>query len=153
MQALLYFLILSCLFLPKGSAGCLPTVTSPAALDIHMVRMTLVVGVVDTFHRLTVYADGLTGVAQGALEGILPFSFLDEAVTACPFTVTCMLTAYHDIPLAAQALLVIGTIFHCTFQICHNISLLLHRFPCRSAASGAKQQNRTGERDCPFLVP
>ena len=43
----------------KSSTGGLSAVAGSAALDIHMIRHTLVIAVINTFYRLTVDTDGM----------------------------------------------------------------------------------------------
>ena len=99
----------------KSSAGGLSAVAGSAALDIHMIRHTLVIAVINTFYRLTVDADRMTWMRQGITERFSSLSLLRKALTAGVVTVTGVLAAHHDVSLAAQTVLVIGTIFHNTF--------------------------------------
>lgn len=108
-------LMRSALFFRKRSAGCLFTVTGAAALDVHMVCVTFVVGVVNTLYSFTVDADGGAWMRHGALEGISSLSLLHKALAAGTVTVICMFTAHHDVAFAAQMPVVVGTIIHCTF--------------------------------------
>ena len=103
------------LSLRKSSAGRLSAVAGAAALDIHMIRHTLVIAVINTLYRLAVNADGLTGMRQGITERFSSLSLLRKALTAGAVTVTGMFTSHHDVSLTAQTVLVIGTIFHNTF--------------------------------------
>ena len=80
-----------------------------------MVGMAFVVGIVHTFHRFAVYADGLAGMHHGALKGIHALPSLGEALAAGFLTAAGLLSAYHDIAFAAAAFLIIATIFHTTF--------------------------------------
>ena len=111
----------------KSSTGGLSAVAGSAALDIHMLRHALVIAVINTFYRLTVDADRMAWMRQGAAERIPPLSLLRKAFTAGSVTVAGMLASHHDITLAAHTILIIGTIFHNTFQICH-VSLTFCRF-------------------------
>lgn len=106
--------------LRKRSAGCLLTVAGTAAFYINVIGMTLIVGIVNALHCLAVNADRGTGMHHGALEGIHPVSLLQKALTAGSVTVMGMLSAHHDVSLAAQMLIVVGTVIHRTFQFCHN---------------------------------
>ena len=54
-------------------------------------------------------------MGHGTLERIHPFSLLRKALAAGFVTVAGMLSAHHDVALAAQALVVVGTVFHSTF--------------------------------------
>ena len=103
------------LFLGKCGTGRLSAVTGAAAFDVHMVRHTLVIAVIDAFHRLAVNADGSAGMRQGIAEIIPSLSLLCKTFTTGAVTVAGMPAPYHDIALAAQAVLIIGTIFHNTF--------------------------------------
>ena len=98
----------------KSSAGGLSAITGSAALDIYMIRHTLVIAVIDALYRLAVNADGLTGMRQGITERFSSFSLLRKTFTAGAITVTGVLAAHHDVSLTAQTVLVIGTIFHNT---------------------------------------
>ena len=80
-----------------------------------MIRHTLIITVIDALYRLTVDADRMAWMRQGAAESIPPLSLLRKAFTAGSVTVAGMLAAHHDITLAAQTILIIGTIFHNTF--------------------------------------
>lgn len=121
---LIYF---SDLLFRKSSAGGLSAVAGSAALDIYMIRHTLIITVIDALYRLTVDADRMAWMRQGAAERIPPLSLLRKAFTAGSVTVAGMLASHHDITLAAHTILIIGTIFHNTFQICH-VSLTFCRF-------------------------
>ena len=102
------------LFLCKCGAGRLSAVAGTAALDIHMIRHTLVIAVINTFYRLTVDTDSPARMRQGITEGIPSLSLLRKALTTGAVTITGMLTSYHDVSLAAQTILIVGTIFHNT---------------------------------------
>lgn len=99
----------------KSSTGGLSAVAGSAALDIHMIRHTLIITVIDALYRLTVDADRMAWMSQGAAERIPPLSLLRKAFTAGSVTVAGVLAAYHDVSLAAQTVLIIGTIFHNAF--------------------------------------
>lgn len=79
-----------------------------------MLRHTLVIAVIDTLYCLTVDADGLAGMGQGTGKGITSLSLLRKAFAAGAVTIAGMLAAHHDVSLAAQTILIIGTIFHNT---------------------------------------
>ena len=102
------------LFFSECGTGRLPAVAGTAALDIHMIRHTLVIAVINTFYRLTVDTDSPARMRQGITEGIPSLSLLRKALTAGAVTITGMLTSYHDVSLAAQTILIVGTIFHNT---------------------------------------
>jgi len=99
----------------KSSAGGLSAVAGSAALDIYMIRHTLIITVIDALYRLTVDADGMAWMRQGITERFSSLSLLCKAFTAGSVTVAGMLASHHDITLAAQTILIIGTIFHNTF--------------------------------------
>lgn len=103
------------LFSCKSSTGRLSAVAGSAALDIHMIRHALVIAVINTFYRLTVDADRMAWMRQGITERFSPLSLLRKALTAGVVTVTGVLAAHHDVSLAAQTVLIIGTIFHNAF--------------------------------------
>ena len=99
----------------KSSTGGLSAVAGSAALDIHMIRHTLVIAVINTFYRLTVDTDGMAWMRQRITERLSSLSLLRKALAAGAVTITGMLTSHHDVSLAAQTILIIGTIFHNTF--------------------------------------
>ena len=103
------------LFFRERSACRLLAVTGAAALDVHMIRHTLVIAVINTFYRLTVDTDGMTWMRQRITERLSSLSLLRKALAAGAVTITGMLTSHHDVSLAAQTILIIGTIFHNTF--------------------------------------
>lgn len=107
----------SCLFpiFCKSSTGRLSAVAGSATLDIHMIRHALVIAVINTFYRLTVDADRMAWMRQGIAERFSSLSLLRKALTAGAVTVTGVLAAHHDVSLAAQTVLIIGTIFHNAF--------------------------------------
>ena len=110
------FVSSSCfLSLRKSSTGRLSAVAGAAALDVHMIRHTLVIAVIDALYRLTVDADRMAWMRQGIAKRFSSLSLLRKALTAGAVTVTGMLAAHHDVSLTAQTVLVIGTIFHNTF--------------------------------------
>lgn len=80
-----------------------------------MIRHTLIITVIDALYRLTVDADGMAWMRQGITERFSSLSLLCKAFTAGSVTVAGMLASHHDITLAAQTILIIGTIFHNTF--------------------------------------
>lgn len=119
--------VLSLLLFRERSTCRLLTVTGAAALDIHMIRHTLVIAVMNAFYSLTVDADGLAGMRDRTGKRIRSFSLVVKAFAAGIITVAGMLSCHHDISFTAQTILIIGTTLYDTFQICH-ISLTF----CRS---------------------
>lgn len=115
------------LFFRERSACRLLAVTGTAAFDIHMIRYTLVIAVMNAFYSLTVDADRLAGMCDRTGKRIRSFSLVVKAFAAGIITVAGVLSCHHNISLAAQTVLIIGTAFYDTFQICH-ISLTF----CRS---------------------
>ena len=103
------------LSLRKSGTGGLSAIAGTATLDVHMIRHTLIIAVIDTLDCLTVNADSPAGMGQGVTERIPSLSLLRKAFTAGAITVTGMFAAHHDVSLAAQTVLIIGTIFHNTF--------------------------------------
>ena len=103
------------LSLSKCGTGSLSAVAGPASLDVHMIRHTLIIAVIDALDCLAVDADGPAGMRQGVTERIPSLSLLRKAFTAGAVTVAGMFAAHHDVSLAAQTVLIIGTIFHNTF--------------------------------------
>ena len=79
-----------------------------------MIRRTLVIGIINTVGRLTVDADGRAGVGHRALERIHSLSFLRETLAAGIITAAGVLSAHHNISLAAQMLIIVGTIVYRT---------------------------------------
>ena len=80
-----------------------------------MIRHTLIITVIDTLYRLTVDDDRMAWMRLGIAERFSSLSLLRKALTAGAVTVAGMLASHHDITLAAQTILIIGTIFHNTF--------------------------------------
>lgn len=80
-----------------------------------MIRHTLIITVINALYCLTVDADRMAWMRQGIAERIPPLSLLRKALTAGTITVTGVLAAHHDVTLAAQTVLIIGTIFHNAF--------------------------------------
>ena len=73
----------------------------------------------NTFYSLTVDADRLAGMRDRTGKRIRSFSLVVKAFAAGIITVAGMLSCHHDISFTAQAILIIGTTFYDTFQICH----------------------------------
>ncbi len=118
-------------------------VAGAAALDVHMIRRALIIGIIDAFDSLAVDADSPRGMAGGIFKGIPSFPSGEKALAAGPVTFTGMPPAYHDISLAAEMLLIVGTIFNRTFQIRHtapHFCAALSRLT-GFAAGGAQTQN------------
>ncbi len=103
------------LFFCKSSTGRLSAVAGTAALDVHMLRHTLIITIINALYRLTVDTDGMAWMRQRITERLSSLSLLRKALAAGAVTITGMLTSHHDVSLAAQTVLVIGTIFHNTF--------------------------------------
>lgn len=80
-----------------------------------MIRHTLIITIIDALYRLTVDADRMAWMRQGITERFSSLSLLCKAFTAGSVTVAGMLASHHDITLAAQTILIIGTIFHNAF--------------------------------------
>jgi len=80
-----------------------------------MLGMTFVIRIVDTLHSLTVDADNLAGMNHRTLKRIHSLPLLNKALTAGRLTIAGMFSAHHDIPLAAQTILIVDTVLHCTF--------------------------------------
>ena len=99
----------------KSSTGGLSAVAGSAALDVHMIRHTLIITIINALYCLTVDADRMAWMSQGAAERIPPLSLLRKAFTAGSVTVAGVLAAHHDVSLATQTVLIIGTIFHNAF--------------------------------------
>lgn len=98
----------------KGRAGSSLAVAGSAALDVHMTGLAFIVRVVYTFLRLTVNADGLSGMACRTLKRVITLPLLRKAFTAGLIASLRMLSAHHDITLAAQMILIVHTVIHCT---------------------------------------
>ena len=103
------------LFFCKSSTGRLSAVAGTAALDVHMLRHTLIITIINALYRLTVDTDGMAWMRQRITERLSSLSLLRKALAAGAVTITGMLTSHHDVSLAAQTVLIIGTIFHNTF--------------------------------------
>ena len=97
------------LFFPECGTCRLLAVTGTTALDVHVIRMTFIIGIINALYRFTVNADGLAGMHHGALEGIRALPPLGETLAAGFPTAAGLLSAYHDIPFAAILVLIIHT--------------------------------------------
>lgn len=82
------------------------------SLDIDMIRTATVVFVVHTLHRLAVDADMLARMRYRTRKAVA--ASLVETLAAGILTVTGMLSAHHDIALAAAVVFVVGTIAYST---------------------------------------
>lgn len=80
-----------------------------------MIRHTLIITVIDALYRLTVDADRMAWMRQGITERFSSLSLLCKAFTAGSVTVAGVLATHHDVSLATQTVLIIGTIFHNAF--------------------------------------
>lgn len=109
---LIYF---SDLLFRKSSAGGLSAVAGSAALDVHMLRHTLIITIINALYCLTVDADRMAWMRQGIAERFSSLSLLRKAFTAGSVTVAGVLATHHDVSLATQTVLIIGTIFHNAF--------------------------------------
>jgi len=79
-----------------------------------MICHTFITCIINTFYRVTVYADHFAGLIGGIAVRIMSFSSLGEAVTT-GFPVTGSIhTTDHDISLTAISLFIIGTVFYPT---------------------------------------
>ena len=107
------------LFFRERSACRLLAVTGAAALDVPMIRHTLVIAVMNAFYSLTVDTDRLARVRDGTGKRIRSFSLVIKTFATGIITVAGMLSCHHNITFTAQTILIIGTTFYDTFQICH----------------------------------
>lgn len=85
----------------------------PAAFDIHMIRIALIIRIINAFVRLTVNADGIAWMGYGTCEYPHIASVFKAAATGIILTAGVP-ALHHDIPLAAAPVTVIGTVFHGT---------------------------------------
>ena len=72
-----------------------------------MIRMTFIIVVMDTFHRITIDADrpaGIHGIGR-PISALLP-----KAFTAGIVLFACFASAHHDITLTAASVAVIGAV-------------------------------------------
>lgn len=99
----------------KSSTGGLSAVAGSAALDVHMLRHTLIITIINALYCLTVDADRMAWMRQGIAERFSSLSLLRKAFTAGSVTVAGVLATHHDVSLATQTVLIIGTIFHNAF--------------------------------------
>lgn len=105
----------SVIYFPKSSTGGLSAVAGSAALDVHMLRHTLIITIINALYCLTVDADRMAWMRQGIAERFSSLSLLRKAFTAGSVTVAGVLATHHDVSLATQTVLIIGTIFHNAF--------------------------------------
>jgi hypothetical protein len=75
--------------------------------------MALVVGIVHTFHSLTVNADRSAGMIKGTDIRVL--ASIGKAVAAGLPAGVRVLASHHDIALAAAIILIIAAVLHTTF--------------------------------------
>jgi hypothetical protein len=75
--------------------------------------MALVVGIVHTFHSLTVDTDRSTGMIEGTDIRVL--APVGKAVAAGLPAGVRVLASHHDIALAAAIILIIAAVLHTTF--------------------------------------
>jgi len=80
-----------------------------------MLRVTFVIGIINTIYCFTVYADGAARVENRAFERVYPLSSAAEAFAAGSVTAAGMSPSHHNVSFTAQMLLVIGTVVHCAF--------------------------------------
>ena len=107
---------------PECRAVGLSAVTCSAASDIHMLRRTFAVRIINALHRLTV-----NGNRPCRVHGIgcRIFFSLPEAFTAGFVFLPGIFAAHKDISFTAQSVAVVGTVVHRTFQFRHNSFCLL----------------------------
>lgn len=107
---------MSILFLlfPESCTGCLLTVTCAAALDIHMSCRTLIIGIINALCRLAIDADRASRLTGRVLKCVLSFPALHKAFAACLIAAACVFSAYQNLTLAAQPVLIVGTAIHNT---------------------------------------
>lgn len=79
-----------------------------------MVGMAFVVGIIYTLYRFAVDADDFAGVNHRTLIRIHSFPLLGETFTTGFITAAGMLSAHHNVSLAAQMLIIITAIFYRT---------------------------------------
>ena len=101
------------LFFFESSTCCFFAGICSAALDIHMVRIALIIRIINAFVRLTVNADRPAGMGDGTCKRphIAPVL---KALTAGIILAAGVPAGHHDIPLAAAPVAVVGTVFHGT---------------------------------------
>ena len=102
----------SCLL--KGCTQCIPALTCAAALNIHMLRRTLIIVIIGTIAGFTVNADIIGRMAGTAGIGIAAALSRDKALAAGLTLTAGALAAHHDVSLGAQVLLVVYAVFHNT---------------------------------------
>ena len=99
--------------LAKGRALGLPAVARATTPDIHMFRMTLVVGIVHALFRLAVDTDCTAGVLQRTYISVI--TSLGKALAAGSVTIAGMTSSHHNIPFTAIIVLIIAAILHTAF--------------------------------------
>lgn len=95
----------------ERTAGSLPAFTCAVSHNIHMLRMTFVIGIVHTVSCFAVDTDRSARMFQGA-DIRISRPFAGEAFTACVIFFLRMFSAYHDIALAAVFSFVVYATFH-----------------------------------------
>ena len=76
------------LFFCKSSTGRLSAVAGTAALDVHMLRHTLIITVINALYCLTVDADRMAWMRQGIAERFSSLSLLRKALAAGAVTIS-----------------------------------------------------------------
>ena len=99
-------------FFTESRAECLPARSRMISFDVDMFRTAAVIRIVHTLHCLTVDADMLARMRHGTRKAVT--APLVKTFTTCIFTVAGMLSAHHDIALAAAVVFVVGTIAYST---------------------------------------
>lgn len=110
--SVIYF---SVIYFSEKVAQAVSLQSAGSDLDVHMLRHTLIITIINALYRLTVDTDGMAWMRQRITERLSSLSLLRKALAAGAVTITGMLTSHHDVSLAAQTVLIIGTIFHNTF--------------------------------------
>ena len=80
-----------------------------------MIRLALVIAVINALDRLTVNADHPAGMLDGTGKHIVSLPAFRKAGATGLVTIAGMSAAHHDVALAAQPGLIVGTIFRATF--------------------------------------
>ena len=100
------------LFFIKSRTCGLSTAACPASFDIHMIRRTFAVIVVDAFFRFAVNGNGLACIFNRIGIAVASFSSLCKAFAAGLVLAAGFLSAYRNIALATISFSVLRTIFH-----------------------------------------
>lgn len=101
------------LFFFECSTCCFFAVVGAAALDIHMIRVALVIRVINALIRLAVDTDRPAGMGYGTRKRSHIASVF-KAFAAGIILAAGVSARHHDIPLAAAPVAVVGTVFHGT---------------------------------------